>query len=72
MKVHKKHFSHEIVRKKVSGWNFQLEWNCLGGIFLEGGGYCYAKRYFPRWNFSVGEGVFHLGEPNLPALFEND
>ena len=37
MKACKKHFSPKILRKKVSGWNFQQKWNHvaeLGIIFF--------------------------------------
>jgi len=43
-------------RMELSWRNFSGE-----GVFLR-------EKSFPRWNFSVGEGILHGGKPDFPEL----
>ena len=67
----KKKFSVGIIRKKFCGGNFQLEWNCLEGIFLVGGILCGKKLY--REGFPVrGRNFPWRVKLDSPALFKKD
>ena len=58
-----KNFSPEFIRKKLSGWTFQLEWNYLGGISSEGGGVFWVKR-------TSHSRIFHAGGTEFSGIIK--